>query len=299
MRRRQVIRGHYDAPKQLISAHRRRKIHEQILVLMKEGKAASVEVRGTDLSLLAEAKFIEQQERRSLCTELHGALPRELRDMIYDYVLDTTAGEFISCDFKRTSEGMRTYFLERKRGGANDASSYTMNPLDQFWWREEHMGAAVAREVVERWYQTRRFVLRAHEHRSFQHFLTHDPIGKALKPFALVKKLSIKVFKIATPAAGTKDNFLMHLQDLQVIRNKGAYIEFTLASASSAQNHTTRLKNFLQLVGPAVHQLREGGFQCVHASTTYNVLLVPLFNLPKNAFNETLVRQPELGMNLC
>jgi hypothetical protein len=148
MRRRQVIRDHYDAPKQLLSAHRRRKIHEQILVLMKEGKAASVEVRGTDLSLLAEAKFIEQQERRSLCTELHGALPRELRDMIYDYVLDTTAGEFISCDFKGTSEGMRTYFLERKRGGANDASSYTTNSLDQFWCREEHMGAAVADTTI-------------------------------------------------------------------------------------------------------------------------------------------------------
>jgi hypothetical protein len=115
-----------------------------------------------------------------------------------------------------------------------------------------------------------------------------------------MNKLFIKVVKVAIPAAETKDNFLSHLQDSQVIRNKGTYVEFTLASStSSAQNHTTRLKNFLQFVGPAVYQLREGGFHRVHASTTYNVLLVPLFSLPQNAFNETLVGQPQLGMNSC
>ena len=272
----------------MLKERRRRKIHEQILLLTREAKAASAEILDKDSELLAEARTVEQQDRLALCTKLYGTLPRELRDMVYDYVLGAARDEVVSRKYSVTWEGTRTVFDEMSHPQQCLWELRTTEPGDFFWWRDDHMGAQVALEVVERWYKTRTLVIRARHKKMFRNLLHYDLFGTVLKPLSAINSITIL---ITSPAATKAEAFHQQLRHLHQIDNKSASLSLKLRMADGkVPNYTTRMRQFLQFVGPAVFQLREHGFHNVSVSSESPArVYTPLYDLTESEINNVLV----------
>ena len=274
-----------------LSECRRRKIHEQIHLLHQEAKAVSADVRDKELKLRAEADAIGQQARLELCTELHATLPRELRDMVYDYILGPVGDEAIIDRFveKQSENGSkcREYFDAKSHPKQRLWESQKTVSRELYWWRDECMGETVARELVERWYMTRVFVLRARFQKLFTNFLAYDLFEKTIKPREVAQHIQIL---ITVPAAHKPGKFQRRLHCLQAIKNKGVRLTFALAEDKTTTNATRRLRIFLELVSSVLYQLRTHGFYRIDVVTLDPTkIITSLFDIPESDFMNSLV----------
>jgi hypothetical protein len=212
-------------------------------------------------------EFYEQyrQSQLEFCSAFHAALPREVRDIIYDHLIHPRKRHFV-LEGRTQLTGMYRR-ITHDRGTASFFDAPPPMPDDpamrrDVWRLVEYTGEAVAKEIGERWYCTGGFVLDA-EDCFLKKFLTRDVWQRGNMPADIVRHIRINV---------NHDELVFHsrsiiadVESLFDLSNKATFIIFQM-NASSDYILTTMgpqyfyLQRLLEGFGPHVYRLRAEGF---------------------------------------
>ncbi|KAJ4377761.1 hypothetical protein N0V83_000591 [Neocucurbitaria cava] len=150
---------------------------------------------------------------KSLCEKVWTCLPREIRDIIYDYVHahDTI---YVGPEYLRTSDEP----CESDRGA--------------HYWDPEYVGDAVKLEMVESWYRTTLFYFydKANNTQVIDQFLVTDRWDLGLKPHEFICKVRIDL--------GPSDNKLHNTWHCCEVRGLADTITRPLKNLDRLPNHT-------------------------------------------------------------
>ncbi|EUC34318.1 hypothetical protein COCCADRAFT_35984 [Bipolaris zeicola 26-R-13] len=119
---------------------------------------------------------LSPRECHSLCTSVHQALPREIRDMIYEY---THAQETIYVGPE--------YFEKTTVPCESDAKAH--------YWSAQYVGAEMQREIIESWYRTTLFYFydKRNNNTVIEKFLDTDRWGHNIKPRDLICRARVEL----------------------------------------------------------------------------------------------------------
>ncbi|KAH7390467.1 hypothetical protein BKA66DRAFT_36178 [Pyrenochaeta sp. MPI-SDFR-AT-0127] len=210
--------------------------------------------------------IVYERSRRdclAFCAKFHAALPRELRDLVYDQLI---------------VPGKRHHVFEARDGSGQPRIS--SNPLvsvsffdprsripeqpsvrRDVWKYREYTGEIVAKEIAERWYHTGLFILDVEDF-LLPKFLSTDVWEHKAKPSAAIRHLRLNIHYNTIESSQSIDDLLESFEDLSKIENKSTEIIFHL-SCSYVSLGVKPLMNMLNLIRPTVYRLRAGGYKKV------------------------------------
>lgn len=146
-----------------------------------------------------------------LCNKVYKAFSREVRDIIYGYIIG--CGEVDIC-----SENHRT----RHRCGYRSSNSETQNPLcssgmhTDHWWKNDFVGAKMAREIGEHYYRESHFRFKV-VFSQLVRFRATDQFNHGFLPVHFVSKVEIVVdcreYKFRPISSAKDDAFVDEHQD--------------------------------------------------------------------------------------
>jgi hypothetical protein len=125
----------------------------------------------------------------STCTMMYNKLPRELRDMVYTYIVGSESTLSIENDFL----GPLVYNWKHTQHDTSDhlpdVFRYGMNAEFAHAFDRKFVGAHFKFELVEIWYRATTFVFR--DCRFVPHFLENDRLGYCTEPRDRLNKVTI------------------------------------------------------------------------------------------------------------
>ncbi|KAH3976524.1 hypothetical protein HBH98_160640 [Parastagonospora nodorum] len=237
-------------------AERQRKIHEQTQALLTDEVYASEEIeqRGDD------AVEMGRQACLALSEQMHAMLPMELRDMIYHWIIGMPGEHerILGAELKK-DQGT----LVRKHITYDNARLWQerfSHPFSLRWWCDSYMGKAVALELVERWYTTRKFTI-SREFGALKTFLNHDPFQKNIQPSVFIQHLTLEIW----PGWSGPNTVAKHLSKLLQLSNKKATITFSVVMSRfwSKEEFVIELRSCLNLITPTCRKLHALGIRNV------------------------------------
>jgi hypothetical protein len=129
------------------------------------------------LETLAKAECIQ------LCARITTQLPRELRDIVYSYLVPKS--QVIDREYFRSTMDpvtkLHTY----------DQARWKAKWHPEHWWNESYVGEAFARELLDQHYSTSTFVF-GDDAGLIQRFLESDQMQSGYSPFSLVSRIEIQ-----------------------------------------------------------------------------------------------------------
>jgi hypothetical protein len=265
-----------------LTSFRHYQLRARIKEILPEVETAYVEILNLGDGLDREAEEHGRRACRNICKAISTRLPREVRDMVYGYLMDSDKNFYIQRGYEIhlpqcLSSPVATRLWEPQ------APSTCLPP----WVRESYMGKAVAFEMVERWYATRSFVIFENATSLLSNFLTHDIYETGIVVGDVVQHIRFCTWN------ATKPYLLSLVEDvscLNAIRNKHIKVAFVRSSMLRNEVTAATLLDFLKLVGPAVLQLRSAGHQGVSVETSNpSIDLTYIFDMPGIDFEAGLV----------
>jgi hypothetical protein len=79
----------------LLTKIRYREIQKHVFILRSEARNLFIVIEKSSIELAKEGDLIGLKDCRALVKNLHITLPRELRDMVYDHLLDSLKGQIV------------------------------------------------------------------------------------------------------------------------------------------------------------------------------------------------------------
>jgi hypothetical protein len=224
--------------------------------LLTDGLHASEEIeqRGDD------AVEMGRQACLALCEKMHAMLPMEVRDMIYRWIIGMP-GENERILDAELKKGQGT--LVRKHITYDNARLWQERfsyPFSLRWWCDSYVGKAVALELVESWYTTRKFTI-SREFGALKTFLNNDPFQKNIQPSVFIQHLTLEIW----PEWFGLNTLAKHLSKLLQLSNK-ATITFSVVMSRfwSKEEFVIELRSCLKLIAPTCRKL--------HALSIRNVI---------------------------
>lgn len=157
--------------------------HTRIKKLRRHCKAldakSATDVTGTADAFLALAR----SDCLELCTEIYKAFPREIRDTIYGYM---TGCEDVNIDCG--SFGVIYNSEDRAEELCLDPSE----DMTDHWWKPEHVGATMVRELGESFYRSSCFVFQG-DLKALGPFRATDQWNLGFPPVGFVSKVEVKI----------------------------------------------------------------------------------------------------------
>ncbi|KAF2823816.1 hypothetical protein CC86DRAFT_372020 [Ophiobolus disseminans] len=267
---------------------KRRQIHQQINKLLDEAEIAKAEIEAKETELNAELDKVGRHRCRDLCALLHATLPRELRDMIYDYLLHPASEVSIKRRSYKDDSG-ELQFRDDKSHPSRRLWKTREVSAKYPWCRSSYMGKVVAREVVERWYGTRIITIRAKNLDLLPNLLEHDLFYNSIDPKDILHHIRVVVHN---PAPASTTDLPGNLRCLESLENTSFKITLTLASYSAvSESGSAVLASFLLLICPTVYRLRDAGFSRIRVeSCSPQKDFTPIFDASERALENGLKR---------
>lgn len=249
-----------------------------------------------DERLHAEAVEHGRQACLHLCANLYTALPRELRDFVYDAILGPNPYEHVRhyANVKRPgilgSKGLA--FVNKLPHNSSKPKSRSIS-----WWLEEYMGPHVAIEIVESWYRTRTFTFSSISLHMLPKLLEIDAFGKGMEPSVLVQHIRYHINAHMMYDQKMEKRLDSNLRDLVSIKNKNVTLTICIDTTDQL-NHTakaTATRTVLGILGPRIYELRAEGFHklAVRSNSPWKDLTF-LFEVPKEDFFKNMVSRPRI-----
>jgi hypothetical protein len=142
--------------------------------------------------------LLAQSECLHLCETISSRLPRELRDIIYAYLLG---------DFDLETRITRDYFRSTKDTGTNlhthDNVRWKAKHYHRHWWDGAFVGEAFYRELVETYCRTSTFVF-GDDAGLIEKFLATDSMDFGTLPREMVMKVEVRLCAITTDEGNFK-----------------------------------------------------------------------------------------------
>jgi len=161
------------------------------------------------------------------CTQVHKTFPREIRDTIYSYITGFKDIS-INCDedgnLEHTDYDFSPWGLELCLDPAYDGADH--------WWKPEHVGPAMVRELGENFYRTSCFAFQGNL-AAFGPFRATDLWGFGFLPVEFVSKVDVSIFC---------DNYKFELIDRPNIKVPGNHHTFQ-SSSKVRENNNVGTKN--------------------------------------------------------
>jgi hypothetical protein len=209
---------------------------------------------------------------RTIAPAMQAALPRELRDMVYEYLtpsrLDIDTRQYykradiisvLTKDFE-----YRMYFSSRPR-------SHEDKLCPEHYWREHIISCGVADELMKAWYRNSTFKMSVYwsqqglRTETLKMLLNNDRFSTGLQPRDLITKFAFEVRLHPRPDNFWRSNVLAAVDDLFLLK-KATRIQINVSNISS-EDKIGQLREFLIFIRPSILRLRESGYRCKVAVT--------------------------------
>jgi hypothetical protein len=146
-------------------------------------ETSATDKTGTADAFLAFAK----NDCLELCTRVYKVFPREIRDKIYSYI---TGHEEVNISCRAGNWGYLTPV--KYRIGELDVFFSPSESTTDHWWKPEHVGAEMVREIGENFYRSSCFVF--HDNlAAVGPFRATDPWDRGFLPVDFVSKVEVSV----------------------------------------------------------------------------------------------------------
>jgi hypothetical protein len=209
---------------------------------------------------------------RTIAPAMYATLPRELRDMVYEYLtpsrldIDTMQSynraditSVLGKDLK-----FRLYFASRPR-------SHDDELCPEHYWREHIISCGVAGELMKAWYRNSTFKMNVYwsqqgsRTESLEMLLNNDRFSTGLQPRDLITKFAFEVRLHPRSDNFWRRNVLAAVDDLFLLK-KATRIQINVSNISS-EDKIGQLREFLIFIRPSILRLRESGYRCKVAVT--------------------------------
>lgn len=127
------------------------------------------------------------------CSALHANFPREIRDMVYDILLQSWKLVFVN------EWNPETYFN-------------AVSP--PHWWRSDYVGDFISFELAERWYKTATFQFTQDYYGSVSRFLMNDIWRKDIVPNNVVRFVKIDISADDIDKEAYRNGIMKSLEEL-------------------------------------------------------------------------------------
>lgn len=209
--------------------------YDPYAVAIKEGQALE-ELKATlETQVQQRLKRYATLSCRNLCSRMTFRLPRELRDAVYQIILDPPTVHIHQRDYIiiRGQYFSTRYF-------PNSGSPVSDYLGRQYYWNVEYVGPRMQKELAETWYRTATFGL-GFDRYLLEEFLTKDRWGLGIVPKQLITSLVADVDMIESHARGyTVDSMIKRLR-LLLGCERGVKLSVTIHNAHSSQNRQAAL----------------------------------------------------------
>jgi hypothetical protein len=166
------------------------KFHKGLTRLEQRCRVAREKQKLLDLQISQLCIDYGRATRRPLCDAMGAALPRELRDIIYQYTFDskrvTVVRHAYECDCMSSRDPYRVHTY---RAEVIAPSSMPASHLRDV----EYMGN-LSKEIVETWYRSATFIFDACG--SFPTFLQHDLRGHGVQPGLYINHVEFQIMRL-------------------------------------------------------------------------------------------------------
>ena len=173
---------------------------------------------------------------------MYGRLPRELRDMIYEYL--TTRLTYIC--------------FEDVKFVLDNANTYSICP--EHYWRADVIGSEVAHELREAWYRDSTFYVERDQ--STEYLVNEDYFNAGLQPRELITNLIRRIWVEGRETEAANARIMQYLDELFLLRTV-THLRVDLDMSSiSFSDKGRRFRSVLQLIRPTILRLRRSDHQC-------------------------------------
>jgi hypothetical protein len=199
-------------------------------------------------------------------------LPRELRDMVYEYL--TTGVVIVHEDPDHSSARVRHLY---DNPGALYFTKYPRTVDDALcaahWWRDEVVGVDIALELMESWYCNSTFLIKqrtrvnAPQPLGLQELIAIDRFKLGLQPERLITNFMVTITLLNDdflPWTKSPDVILETLEGLLFLKETACItvsIRFWISAFDSDFPTEQQLNDFLQVVYPKLLRLRKAGYR--------------------------------------
>lgn len=221
---------------------------------------------------MAHLLALHEEHRQSqliFCSAFRAALPREVRDMVYDHLITPRKRRYV-VERRGISTGLRSgYSVAHYFGTASFFDAPPPLPHDpamrrDVWRYTEYTGEAVAKEISEHWYRTGNFIFDVPHDCLLGKFLTQDVWQRGNVPADIVRYIQVnltndRMYGVESPG------LVADLEHLLLLTNKATMIVFQLDGSTEETRYTQPpqypvLQTWLEAVAPCIYRLRAGGF---------------------------------------
>ena len=179
---------------------------------------------------------------RTIGPAVYGRLPRELRDMIYEYL--TTRLTYIC--------------FEDVKFVLDNANTYSICP--EHYWRADVIGSEVAHELREAWYRDSTFYVERDQ--STEYLVSKDYFNVGLQPRELITNLIRRIWVDGRETEAANAQILRYLEELFLLRTVTQLrVDVYMPNVDWKEMHKV-LRKALQLIRPTILRLRRSGYQC-------------------------------------
>jgi hypothetical protein len=126
---------------------------------------------------------LAQSECLHFCSLVITQLPKEIRDMIYQYL--TTTSERISRDYFRSTMDPKT------RMHTYNAARWKSTHYPEHYWNFEYVSLPFLHELTQTYFRTSAFIFSDDDDTLIERFLTTDQMQNGFAPQELVSKIEI------------------------------------------------------------------------------------------------------------
>ncbi|KAI4958392.1 hypothetical protein J4E86_003992 [Alternaria arbusti] len=179
---------------------------------------------------------------RTIGPAVYGRLPRELRDMIYEYL--TTRLTYIC--------------FEDVKFVLDNANTYSICP--EHYWRADVIGSEVAHELRESWYRDTTFYVERDQ--STEYLVSKDYFNAGLEPRELITDLIRRLWIEERQTEAANAQILRYLDELFLLRTVTHLCVDLNMSNVRLIDKGRMFRGILQLIRPTILRLRRSGYQC-------------------------------------
>jgi hypothetical protein len=204
---------------------------------------------------------------RTIAPAMYATLPRELRDMVYEYLTPSRLDIDTRQSYKRA--GITSVLgkdLKYRLYFASQPRSHDDELCPEHYWREHIISCGVANELMKAWYRTSTFNMSVYwsqqgfRTKSLKMLLNNDRFSTGLQPRDLITKFAFEVRLAPRSDKFWRDNVLAAVDDLLLLR-KATRTQINVSDISS-EDKIGQLREFLIFVRPSILRLRELGYRC-------------------------------------
>ncbi|KAH6866638.1 hypothetical protein BKA58DRAFT_388352, partial [Alternaria rosae] len=208
-----------------------------------------------------------RQSQLRFCSAFRAALPREVRDMVYDHLITSRRQHYV-VERRDISTGIRSgLYITHDRGGRSFFDAQPPLPEDpamcrDVWRYAEYTGEAVAKEISERWYCTGGFIIYTPQDCLLGKLLTQDVWQRGNVPADIVRY--IRIHLSWDQIWGGASRVVADLENLFTLPNKDMKIIFQIddhvEGLDPGPSQWPVLQSLLKAFAPCIHRLRAEGF---------------------------------------